>query len=234
MTIKILSSGSNANCYALCDGTATIQLECGLPLRKTLEGLNWQLPDAILITHEHADHARSVKKFLKRGVEMFMTAGTADGLNLQPGLHNLHYLHAYEIINICGHQVFTLPVDHDANEPVNFIIDGEILFVTDTGNVPHVNGKFKTVMIEANYDLSALNLSDIGEAQRVRISQNHLSIVQVKHFLRGLLEPPDEVILLHISTRHGDAKSFVRQVKLATGIENVKAAIELMPRAAAN
>ena len=51
-----MASGSKANCYTFCDGTATILIECGLPYLKTLELLNWKLPDAILITHEHGDH----------------------------------------------------------------------------------------------------------------------------------------------------------------------------------
>lgn len=222
--IKTLASGSSGNCYALCDGKSTILLECGLPIKKTLELLNWKLPDAILLTHEHGDHSRSAKKFLKRGVELYTTAGTADALNLQPGLHNLRYIRPYETFEVCGHKVLPLPVDHDAAEPVCFVIDGEILFVTDAGTIRHLRGQYKKVYVEANYALDLLRYSEIDEAQRVRILQNHLSIVQVKDFLRNLFGKPEEVVLLHISKRHGDPQEFVRQVKAATGVENVKAA----------
>ena len=92
--MKILASGSKGNCYAFCDDKATILIECGLPIQKTLELLNWKLPDAILVTHEHSDHARSTLKFLERGVEMYMTAGTAESLKLKR--HNLHIIKADE------------------------------------------------------------------------------------------------------------------------------------------
>ena len=100
--MRILASGSKSNCYAFCDGTATILLECGLTIGKTLNKLAYKLPDAILVTHEHSDHARSTLKFLERGVEIFMTAGTADALKVKR--HNLHILKPNEPIEICGHK----------------------------------------------------------------------------------------------------------------------------------
>lgn len=220
--MKILASGSKSNCYAFCDGTATILLECGLPIQKTLAALNWKLPDAILITHEHGDHSYASKDFLKRSVEMYMTAGTAESLKLKR--HNLHILKPNEPIEICGHKILPVPVKHDAAEPVNFIIDDEILFVTDAGEVPNVSGNFRQVFIEANYELTALLGADISTAQKDRIRENHLSIKQAKIFLQTLTEP-DEIWLIHLSKRHGDGEEFIREVKAATGFKNVFAAV---------
>ena len=219
--MKILASGSKANCYAFCDGTATILLECGLTIGKTLERLNWKLPDAILVTHEHSDHARSTLKFLERGVEMYMTAGTADALKLKR--HNLHIIKPDEKFTVCGHQVLPVKVKHDAAEPVNFTIDDEILFVTDAGEVPNVSGNFRQVFIEANYETLTLLAADISTAQKERVRENHLSIKQAKNFLQTLTEP-DEVWLIHLSKRHGDGEEFIREVKAATGFKNVFAA----------
>ena len=219
--MKILASGSAGNCYAFCDDKATILIECGLRYQKTLELLTWKLPDAILITHEHGDHARAAKHFLNRGVEIYMTAGTARQLKLER--HNLHIVKPNEKFTVCGHEVLAIPVTHDAAEPVCFVLDGEILFLTDTGKAPNVRGKFSKVLVEANYDFAKLVSADISETQRQRIRENHMSIRQTKKFLSTLTEP-DEVTLIHLSMRHGDATEFVEQVKAATGFKNVSAA----------
>lgn len=220
MNVQILASGSKSNCYAFCDGTATILLECGLPIQKTLERLNWKLPDAILITHEHCDHAYAAKSFLERSVEMYMTAGTADALKLKR--HNLRVIKPHETFTVCNHAITAIPVKHDAAEPVNFIIDDEILFVTDAGEVPDINGKFRQVLIEANYEPLSLLGADISTAQKERVRENHLSINQTVNFLKTLDEPA-EVRLIHLSKRHGDGAEFVEEVKRVTGFKNVSA-----------
>ena len=220
--MKILASGSTGNCYAFCDDKATILIECGLPIQKTLELLNWKLPDAILLTHEHGDHSYSAKHFLKRGVEMYMTAGTAESLKLKR--HNLHIIKADEKFTVCGHEVLPVKVKHDAAEPVNFIIDDEILFVTDAGEVPNVSGNFRKIYVEANYEILSLLGADISESQKQRVRENHLSIRQTVNFLKTLSTEPDEIYLIHLSKRHGNGEEFIREVKEATGFKNVFAA----------
>lgn len=221
MNVEILASGSKANCYTVCDGKATILIECGLSAQKTLQRLHGKLPDAILITHEHHDHAYSARNFLERGVEMYMTAGTAKQLKLNR--HNLHIIKPYENFSVCGHEILAIPTIHDAAEPVCFVLDGEILFVTDTGQAPNVKGRFSKVFVEANYDFTRLLKADISDGQRLRILENHMSIRQTRKFLSTLAEP-DEVWLIHLSTRHGNAADFVEQVKAATGFKKVFAA----------
>lgn len=221
MKASILASGSKSNCYAFSDGTATIQIECGLPVPTTLERLRYRLPDAILVTHEHCDHARYAKNFLERGVEMFMTAGTAQRLRLKR--HNLHIVKAGEIFNVCGHRVTAFEVKHDAQEPVNFAIDDEILFVTDVGKPPEIRGRFKKIFVEANYDIASLLGADIPESQKQRVRDCHLSIRQTANFLRTFDEP-EEVWLIHLSKRHGNGTEFVERVKAETNFKNVFAA----------
>ena len=219
MTIDVLASGSQGNCYALKDDSSTILLECGLPIHKTLELLNWRLPDAILLTHEHADHAHAAKQFLSRGVEMYMTSGTADALKLKR--HNLHIIKPNETFDVCGHRATAFPVKHDATEPVNFTVD-DLLFLTDTGEIPEVTGKFRRVLIEANYEPLSLIGADISTAQKQRIRETHLSITQAVNFLKTL-DTPDEVRLIHLSRRHGNGQAFVDEVKRVTGFANVTA-----------
>ena len=217
MEIEVLASGSNANCYVLRKGGETLLLECGERITTTLPKLKYKLPDAILVTHENGDHAKSAKNFLERGIPMYMTAGTADALSLKR--HNLHIIQAGEEFKIGSFAIKALAVKHDAAEPVNYIVD-DLLFVTDTGAVPAIEGKsFKQILIETNYSEAALLDADIDERQRFRILENHLSVDRAIEFLKD--NPAAEVHLIHISKRHGDGAEFRKRVIAETGIEKV-------------
>ena len=89
MTIEILASGSSGNVTAVKSGGSLLLIDCGKTFRWTIERLNNRLPDALIITHEHSDHAKAAKNFLTRGVEVYMTAGTIKALELD-ARHNLH------------------------------------------------------------------------------------------------------------------------------------------------
>ena len=218
MEIEVLASGSSANCYVLRKGGETLLLECGERITTTLPKLKYKLPDAILVTHEHGDHAKSAKNFLERGIPMYMTAGTAEALNLKR--HNMHIIQAGEEFKIGSFAIKALAVKHDAAEPVNYIVD-DLLFVTDTGRVPAIEGKsFKQILIETNYSEAALLDADIDERQRRRILENHLSVDRAIEFLKD--NPASEVHLIHISKRHGDGAEFrERVIAETTGIEKV-------------
>ena len=150
---------------------------------------------------------------------MYMTSGTADALKLKR--HNLHLIKLNETFDVCGHRATAFPVKHDALEPVNFTVD-DLLFLTDTGEIPEVTGKFRRVLIEANYEPLSLIGADISTAQKQRIRETHLSITQAVNFLKTL-DTPDEVRLIHLSRRHGNGQAFVDEVKRATGFANVTA-----------
>ena len=130
--------------------------------------LNWQLPDAILVTHEHCDHGRYAEKFLERGVEIYMTAGTAQALKIKR--HNLHLIKPNEIFDVCGHQVTALEVKHDAAEPVNFIVD-DTLFITDVGEIPGADigdRQFTVGKALSAYDCGDCRVAVLHERRRIR------------------------------------------------------------------
>ena len=153
MKVEVLTSGSKGNCTAIFTGGKIILLDCGKPVNWTLERLNYKLPYAILITHEHGDHSKAVTSFLSRGVEIFMTQGTFEALKLRKR-HNLHFIKAGVEFLIGAVRVLAIPSKHDAAEPVNFILQDatdRILHATDTGVLPKVNGYFTNILIEAHY-----------------------------------------------------------------------------------
>lgn len=211
MKAEILASGSSGNCTAIYSADKLLLIDCGKPIRWTLAQLGGRLPDAILVTHEHGDHAKSVEQFLKRGVDIFLTAGTRKALGIEH--YNLFTIEAGDTLNTAGVTVKVIPSLHDAAEPVNFIVSDDtdrLLFVTDTGVAPQVDGKFTKIFIEANYSEPDLLASDLDARQKRRILQRHLSIEQAEKFLRQ--HPKAEVKLLHISKRHGNEENFYRRI----------------------
>lgn len=213
MTIEILASGSSGNVTAVKPGESLFLIDCGKTFRWTIERLNNRLPDALLITHEHSDHAKAAKNFLTRGVEVYMTAGTANALNLGER-HNLHTIAEGKTFTAAGVEVTPIESFHDAAEPVNFILqdaDDRVLFVTDTGNVPNVEGDFNKILIEANYSMPLLMGSDAFYNLKNRIMESHLSFEAAQKFLQGY--PNAEVTLLHVSKRHGDEEDFYRRLR---------------------
>lgn len=222
MDVEVFGSSSKGNCYALRDGKVTILLECGLTYTETVNRLSYQKPDAIVITHEHIDHSKSVKKFIHEyGVDTYMTKGTSARLKLNHR-HNVHTITAYEDFYVCGHKFMAFPVKHDALEPVGYIIDDEILFATDLGTPPDINGHYKLIFIEANYDRQRLLTAHLSTATTYRISENHMSIAQTRKYLRERVTA-DEIHLIHISETNGSRREFVESVKLATNNNEVYA-----------
>lgn len=202
MTVEVLASGSSGNCTAIYSATGLLLIDCGMPIMWTLARLGGRLPDAILITHEHGDHSKAVKKFIKRGVDIILTQGTREALDIEH--YNLFTIKAGDTLKVAGVEVEVLPSIHDAAEPVNFILSDEVdrvLFVTDTGAIPEVAGEFTKIFIEANYSEPSLLSSDIDAGQKRRILQNHLSVEQVENFLKHY--PKAAVELIHMSKRHG-------------------------------
>jgi phosphoribosyl 1,2-cyclic phosphodiesterase len=55
MKLKVLSSGSQGNCYLLETNTETLILDCGIPIKDIKIGLDFDLRrvSGVLVTHSH-------------------------------------------------------------------------------------------------------------------------------------------------------------------------------------
>ena len=226
MKVKVLASGSDGNVTVVRSGDKMILIDCGKSYTWVMGKLNHELPDAVLITHEHCDHSHAVKQFLKRQVRVYMTRGTADALKLEWS-YNLHIIVGNNPFVIGELHVYPFPAAHDAKEPVNFILvdfEGDtidrVLFVTDTGKTPPVTGTgYTKIFIEANYSTPVLMQSDLEPRVKERILNNHLSIENAMKFLAN--HPNAEKTLLHISKRHGNEAEFYRRIRNEEGESNL-------------
>ena len=204
-------------------------LDCGLPFKKLEKLLEFKLPDAVLVTHEHKDHAKAVKDFIKHGVDVYMTKGTADALQLEEN-HRLNLIVDGESWLIGEVMAYAFRVVHDAKDPVNFLInDGEdeVVYYTDLGRIPHKKFVIPTkILIETNFSEDELKKTSLDEKQKKRIFENHLSVGKALKILsQSQFSELKEVYLIHVSKRHGDAEKFKLKMQnflKELGHENIK------------
>lgn len=167
-----LASGSSGNCLvAETDGTV-VMIDCGLSLteaERRLERLGLQAPQvkAILITHEHGDHAGGVFEFAAaHGATVYCTHGTlaackAEGKPTEGVRVTL--INGRQSFFHDGMQVMPFTVPHDAREPVQYVLsDGaaKLGVLTDIGiSTAHVERSLTgldALVLECNYDRDML------------------------------------------------------------------------------
>jgi phosphoribosyl 1,2-cyclic phosphodiesterase len=224
--ITVLASSSKGNCYRVTDGKTPLLLECGIRYRDIQKKLNFQLSSVAgcLVTHEHSDHCKSVADVLKAGVNCYMSAGTAEAINLQH--HRIKRVKAKEVFQIGTWTILPFDVQHDVNEPLGFLLSNEegekLLFATDTYYIKYKFPGLTHIMIECNYSLEILNgnieLGRVPAVLKPRLLRSHFSLEEVKNFMAANdLSKVQEIYLLHLSDNNSDAAYFKREIAEQTG-----------------
>ena len=191
--VTILGSGSAGNCALVESATARVLLDGGLSAKQMRErlalcGVNPIEIDAILLTHEHSDHAGGIEVWCKQfGTPVYANSLTAEALRRASSESKTDWRvfttgADFQIKDIA---VQTFSVPHDAMDPVGFMLHhgGESLgLLTDLGfatklaceRVRHAH----TLLIEANHDEKLLQLDTRrpwSTKQRIMSRHGHLS-----------------------------------------------------------
>lgn len=220
MKFEALASSSSGNAYIVADEQTKILLECGIPHKKLqkLSGFSLSEFKACLVTHEHKDHAKSVQELINRGMDVYMSYGTAQAL--ETDLAKL--IEDMEQFNIGSLDIVPFTTYHDAKEPLGFLIksriDGDVLaFATDTVNLRYQFPGLNILAIEANYDKTILaKCEKLPEKVRHRIENSHMEIDTLCDYLRSLdLSVCREIHLLHLSDATSHEEKFINKVKKA-------------------
>lgn len=224
LDIAVYASGSSGNCYTVSDGETVVMLDCGLPFRRIERLTGFLLPTAVFVTHEHKDHSKAAQDFMRRGVDVFMTAGTATALGIE-AQHRLHILNPMEQTTVGRITVSAFPTQHDAREPCGFLLDDgddRVLYATDTYYIKYQFPGVTKMLIEANHSYKILE-ENVGahilnESLAERLIKSHFSIENVLAFLKANdLSELKEIWLIHLSDGNADAGKFARMVEAATG-----------------
>lgn len=235
INVQCLGSGSSGNSYALDDGRSVLLLEAGLPAARILSGYRGLLPRAVgcLITHEHQDHAKGAAELARRGIPLYLSQGTLDGIHGIQNPYSTHVVRAYEPFSLYGEEevlwtVLPWEAQHDAAEPLGFLIQSrttgeKLLFATDTRFIPHTFRGLNVIMVECNFSQEIMRRA-IEEGRtdpRIlhRLEVSHFGLQSVKDMLAANdLSNVSHIYLLHVSRQNGDKALFEKEIRMQTGI----------------
>jgi len=152
---------------------------------------------------------------------MYASARTYDALKVSPEDRSSYLAHGCEQY-VAGTVLKPFKANHDAAEPLNFIID-DMLFITDNYKLQFDLSwfKFTCVMIEANYceELIKGKADDFVNKRRFR---SHMSFQTALLTLKTLdLSECKQIILIHLSDGYTDEKRFIQDTEKAFGIPTV-------------
>ena len=200
-----LGSGSKGNALLISasDGitTTNVMLDCGFSVRETERRLARaeiapSALSAIIITHEHHDHAGSVFQFaLRHHLPVWMSHGTFDALGPKSTEVNISFCQDRDRLVIGDLEFTAFTVPHDAREPLQFhVTDGRarLGILTDAGQItPYMETSLHdcdALIIECNHDDQMLATSPYPSFLKKRISSahGHLSNEDAARFIEGL------------------------------------------------
>lgn len=205
MFFDIVGSGSKGNATLVFTDNATILIDMGLPLVRVEEELNRfnktiKDIDAILITHNHADHYRSIKSFSPK--KMYSLEGTIPG-----SLSNVITLNSP--FNIKDMTITAFKTSHDAINPCGYVITSgneKLVYMTDTGVYLSVNTPLLKnptyLIIESNHDIQLLLHTNrpMELIQRIMSPFGHLCNEDSAFAALEIIgENTKEIVLAHIS-----------------------------------
>jgi phosphoribosyl 1,2-cyclic phosphodiesterase len=220
--LAILGSGSSGNAALLSTAGTRLLIDAGLSKRETLKRLTeiGMRPasgssgiDAILLSHEHADHAAHLASLAEEfGVPVFLTEGTRERLEKewkQSAPISTELFCPGQRFSVGDIDILPFVVPHDAAEPVGFRFKADgvsIGFVVDLGFLTtlvreHLRG-CEAVVLEANHDLEMLRHGPYPWfiKQRVMSRLGHLSNAAMAEFLEFDFDGrAHTIVLAHLS-----------------------------------
>ena len=201
MRIISLQSGSNGNSVYVEAGDLRLLFDAGLSgtlVRERLaqHGRDVSTVDAVLISHDHSDHSRSLGIYQRMfGLPVYVTPQTLDATQAKYHLGKLgeiRHFQAGATLRFGRVSVETIPTPHDGADGVVFVVDDgrhRLGILTDLGHVfselPAVIGSLDAVLLESNYDPEMLIQGFYPEFLKERIQGlgGHISDIEAAALL---------------------------------------------------
>lgn len=222
MNLKVISTGSVGNAYILSNESEALLIECGVKIDQIKKALNFDYSKVVgcICTHNHMDHSKAIWDVMKLGIDVYASAGTlkARFVEDQPRAIAIVAKQSFQIGNF---KIMAFDVEHDAKEPLGFLIDhpdcGKTLFLTDTFYCKYTFPGLNNIIIEANYSKEIIDRKYGAESGkeflRNRILKSHFSLENCKDMLSANdLTQVNKIVLIHLSDSNSDEKQFVKEV----------------------
>ena len=236
-------SGSSGNCYLLYteNGGLLIDLGIGLRLLKKYmreHGLPFSMIKHILVTHDHADHVKSVGKFSEdNDIPVYATADVHIGIRnnycvrIKVAPQQAMVIEKDVPFDLGDFHITPFQVPHDSMDNVGYRIEcGGIVFciMTDIGHftdgMKRIIRDANYLVIEANYGVEMLKTSPYPEFLKTRIMgpEGHMSNEECGAVLaENATECLRHVWLCHLSEENNHpelARKTVEQILRSYGL----------------
>lgn len=223
MKLKFLSlgSGSSGNSYLLSDGRTSLLIDAGIGIR-TMKSTLWRYGHALnnihalLLTHDHGDHARTAGKLATRHkIPVYATRSTFQGIDNNPVINpKVPYELRREVavgneFTLGAFTICVQQVSHDSWDCVSYTLSHEgrrFVIITDCGKLTEELcqeiSQADYLVLESNHDEEMLRAGRYPEMLKRRIlsPRGHLSNAACAQALSDYLsERCQHVWLCHLS-----------------------------------
>ncbi len=212
--VQSLGSGSSGNAFLIENGESSFLLDCGVGIRTITRAMKDRQRriadlDAVLVTHEHIDHIRTLPQVLGTDIPVIASSGTFNLTRISD--QQWLPITPSTPVEMAGASIRALPVRHDAAEPCGFLIElpsATITILTDLGSwredllEPLLASDL--IVLEANHDLEMLRRGPYPPHLKRRVGSTigHLSNENCGAVLADLAKHGSrapEVWLAHLS-----------------------------------
>ncbi len=220
LEVRVLGSGSSGNALVLSCGQSRVLVDVGLPYRELAArmraaGIAPASITAVLLTHEHDDHVKGLKLFLKHHkVPVFAAPECFETGALAPlCFHGREPLEEGRTVAFGRLEVTPFRVPHDAAATYGFLYrcDGvQVGHATDLGCVPFAVGEAlkgcHCLLVEFNHDVDRLLQGSypVPLKMRIRSDVGHLSNEQGARLLAGAAGGETRAVFLMHLSRHNN------------------------------
>jgi phosphoribosyl 1,2-cyclic phosphodiesterase len=228
VSVRSFGSGSSGNALLIEAGASAVLIDAGVGPRSLKSGLALagREPDqltAVLLTHEHVDHVRSVGWFTRRNVPIVATAGTASATGLNPSAYTR--VVPGKQLALDGLIIHSLSVSHDALEPCGYLIETSEMRITVVTDIGCANDELveplqtsNLIVLEANHDETMLRRGPYPAhlKRRVLSDHGHLSNADCAELLARSLGgrgTPSTIWLAHLSQTNNTPAVALKSVK---------------------
>jgi phosphoribosyl 1,2-cyclic phosphodiesterase len=240
---SLLGSGSRGNALLVECRDTRLLIDCGFGLRETERrlarlGVEPDALAAIVLTHEHGDHANGAGALARRyRIPLWMTPGTLHALGAPacdavPELRQFGSCERFAIGDIELHP-YTVP--HDAREPCQFVFSNgarRLGLLTDAGHITaHIQAQLSGcdgLVLECNHDRDMLADSAYPLSLKTRIGGPHGHLDN--EAAAALLASLDTARLQHIVAAHLSEKTntpWLARTALGSALGGEAARIEI-------